>query len=131
MNRPPLEVADLVRAAGHSFIERSRRWITWQHIKVLRAIARCRTAALGGHFDECTDCGYRPAISYNSCRNRHCPKCQANARDRWLEARRQELLPTRYVHVVFNPASATGIPCSAEQKSHLWFAAPCQCRNTS
>src|SRR5882724_6268585 len=101
MNRPPLEVADLVRAAGRAFIERSRRWITWQHLKVLRAIARCRTAALGGHLDECTDCGYRPAISYNSCRNRHCPKCQANARDRWLEARRKELLPTRYVHVVF------------------------------
>src|SRR5215472_18477263 len=101
MNRPPLEVADLVRAAGDSFIERSRRWITWQHIKVLRAITRCRTAALGGHLDKCTDCGYRPPISYNSCRDRHCPKCQANARDRWLEARRQELLPTRYVHVVF------------------------------
>jgi hypothetical protein len=101
MNRPPLEVADLVRSAGRSFIERSRRWITWQHLKVLRAIVRCRTAALGGHFDECTDCGYRPAISYNSCRDRHCPKCQANARDRWLQARRQELLPTRYVHVVF------------------------------
>jgi len=61
MNRPPLEVADLVRAAGRGFIERSRRWITWQHIKVLRAIVRCRTAALGGHLDECTDCGYRPA----------------------------------------------------------------------
>jgi hypothetical protein len=101
MNRPPLEVADLVRAAGRAFIVRSRNWITWQHLKVLRAIARCRTAALGGHLDECTDCGYRPAISYNSCRNRHCPKCQANARHRWLEARRQELLPTRYVHVVF------------------------------
>jgi hypothetical protein len=101
MDRPPLEVADLVRAAGHSFVERSRRWITWQHLKVLRAIARCRTAALGGHLDKCTDCGYRPAISYNSCRDRHCPKCQANARNRWLEARRQELLPTRYVHVVF------------------------------
>src|SRR6201994_727281 len=101
MNRPPLEVADLVRAAGRGFIECSRGWITWQHLKVLRAIARCRTAALGGHLDECTDCGYRPAISYNSCRNRHCPKCQANARDRWLEARRRELLPTRYVHVVF------------------------------
>src|SRR5712692_8430308 len=100
MNRPPLEVADLVRAAGRAFIKRSRKWITWQHLKVLRAIARCRTAALGGHLDECTDCGYRPAISYNSCRNRHCPKCQANARHRWLEARRQELLPTRYVHVV-------------------------------
>ena len=101
MNRPPLEVADLVRAAGHAFIEHSRRWITWQHLTVLRAIARCRTAALGGHLDQCIACGYRPVISYNSCRNRHCPKCQANARTRWLEARRQELLPTRYVHVVF------------------------------
>ena len=101
MNRPPLEVADLVRAAGRAFIEHSRKWITGQHLKVLRAIARCRTAALGGHLDECTDCAYRPPISYNSCRDRHCPKCQANARDRWLDARRKELLPTRYVHVVF------------------------------
>jgi Transposase zinc-binding domain/Putative transposase len=100
MSRPPLEVADLVRAAGDAFIERSRKWITSKHVKVLRAIARCRTAALGGHLDECTRCGHR-AISYNSCRNRHCPKCQAGARDRWLAARRQELLPTRYVHVVF------------------------------
>src|ERR1700688_922333 len=101
MNRPPLEVADLVRAAGCAFLERSRKWITWQHLKVLRAIARCRTAALGGHLEQCPACGARPAISYNSCRNRHCPKCQANARERWLQARRQELLPTRYVHVVF------------------------------
>ena len=100
MDRPPLEVADLVRAAGDAFIERSRKWITWKHVKVLLAIARCRTAALGGHLDECTRCGHR-AISYNSCRNRHCPKCQAGARDRWLEQRRRELLPTRYVHVVF------------------------------
>src|ERR1700752_652162 len=91
MDRPPLEVADLVRAAGDAFIERSRKWITRKHVKVLLAIARCRTAAR---------CGHR-AISYNSCRNRHCPKCQAGARDRWLAARRQELLPTRYVHVVF------------------------------
>src|ERR1700694_5914339 len=100
MSRPPLEVADLVRAAGDAFVERSRKWITGKHVKVLLAIARCRTAALGGHLDECTRCGHR-AISYNSCRNRHCPKCQAGARDRWLAARRQELLPTRYVHVVF------------------------------
>jgi hypothetical protein len=100
MDRPPLEVADLVRAAGGAFIERSRKWITWKHIKVLLAIAQCRTAVLGGHLDECTRCGHR-AISYNSCRNRHCPKCQAGASDRWLAARRQELLPTRYVHVVF------------------------------
>jgi Putative transposase/Transposase zinc-binding domain len=100
MDRPPLEVAHLVRAAGDAFIERSRKWITWKHVKVLLAIARCRTAALGGHLDECTRCGHR-AISYNSCRNRHCPKCQAGARDRWLAARRRELLPTPYVHVVF------------------------------
>src|SRR6202171_2408939 len=100
MDRPPLEVADLVRAAGQAFIERSRKWISWKHIKVLLAIERCRTAALGGHLDECTRCGHR-VISYNSCRNRHCPKCQTNARDRWLAARNRELLPTPYVHVVF------------------------------
>ncbi len=100
MDRPPLEVADLVRAAGQAFIERSRPWITWKHVKVLLAIVRCRTAVLGGHLDECTRCGHR-AVSYNSCRNRHCPKCQASARDRWLEKRRRELLPTPYVHVVF------------------------------
>src|SRR5208337_3950691 len=100
MGRPPLEVADLIRVAGQPFIEASRRWITGQHLKVLAAIERCRTAVLGGHRDKCSRCGYR-AISYNSCRNRHCPKCQAQARDRWLEARRRELLPTRYVHVVF------------------------------
>jgi len=100
MSRPPLEVADLIRNAGAAFIERNRHWLSWKHVKVLRAIARCRTAALGGHLDECTRCGHR-AISYNSCRNRHCPKCQTSARERWIAARRRELLPTRYVHVVF------------------------------
>src|ERR1700686_2787345 len=100
MDRPPLEVADLVRAAGDAFIQRSRKWITCKHLDITLAIVRCRTAALGGHLDECTRCGHR-AISYNSCRNRHCPKCQAGARDRWLEKRRRELLPTPYVHVVF------------------------------
>ncbi len=100
MSRPPLEVADLIRATGAAFIERNRHWLSWKHVKVLRAIARCRTAALGGHLDQCTRCGYR-AISYNSCRNRHCPKCQTAARERWIAARRRELLPTRYVHVVF------------------------------
>ena len=100
MNRPPLEVADIVRCAGQSFIERSRKWINGQHEKVLLAITRCRTAALGGHRDQYSDCGHT-AISYNSCRNRHCPRCQGNARLRWLQARERELLPTRYVHVVF------------------------------
>ena len=101
MSRPPLEVADLIRSAGAAFIERNRQWLSWKHIKVLLAIARCRTAALGGHLDQCTRCGHRATISYNSCRNRHCPKCQTAARERWIAARQKELLPTRYVHVVF------------------------------
>src|SRR6202162_3774812 len=100
MSRPPLEVADIIRAAGEAFIKLNRHWLRWQHVKVLQAIERCRTAALGGHLDECTRCGHR-AISFNSCRNRHCPKCQTGARDRWMEKRRRELLPTPYVHVVF------------------------------
>jgi Putative transposase/Transposase zinc-binding domain len=101
MSRPPLEVADIIRTAGAAFIERNRQWIRWKHVKVLLAIARCRTAALGGHVDECARCGHRATISYNSCRNRHCPKCQTAAREQWIEARRRELLPTRYMHVVF------------------------------
>src|SRR5271169_5779459 len=101
MSRPPLEVADLIRAAGAAFLERNRYWLGWPHVKVLLAIARCRTAALGGHLDQCTRCGHRATISYNSCRNRHCPKCQTAARERWIAARRQQLLPTRYIHAVF------------------------------
>ena len=100
MPRPPIEVADVIRAVGESFFEGSQKWFSWLHLKVLNAILCCRTAALGGHVDKCSACGHQ-AISFNSCRNRHCPKCQANARDRWLEARGKELLPTRYVHVVF------------------------------
>lgn len=100
MNRPPLEVADIIRATGRSFSERHRSWMTGLHLKVLSAIERCRTAALGGHRDRCPRCGQK-AISYNSCRNRHCPKCQTNARDKWLAARTAELLAVPYVHVVF------------------------------
>ncbi len=101
MSRPPLEVADLIRNAGAAFIERNRHWLSWKHVKVLLAIRRCRTAALGGHLDQCTRCGHRATISYNSCRNRRCPKCQTSAQERWIAARRRELLPSRYVHVVF------------------------------
>jgi hypothetical protein len=100
MNQPPFEVADIVRAAGKSFIEKNRSRLSWQHLRVLRAIERCRTAALGGHVDRCSRCGHE-AISYNSCRNRHCAKCQTNARDKWLAAREKELLDAPYVHVVF------------------------------
>jgi hypothetical protein len=100
VNRPPFEVADIIRAVGKSFIEKNRSWLTGLHRKVLSAIERCRTAALGGHKDQCSRCGHQ-AISYNSCRNRHCPKCQSNARDKWLASRQEELLNVPYVHVVF------------------------------
>jgi hypothetical protein len=100
MTPPPIEVADIVRACGAGFLEKSRRWLHWSHLKTLNAIARCRTAALGGHRDKCPKCGHR-AASYNSCRNRHCPKCQTSARDRWVAKRQSEVLPTGYFHVVF------------------------------
>jgi len=101
MPGPPVEVADLVRAAGERFLESRRGWLNRQHRKVLSAIARCRTAALGAHRLRCEDCDHSPPLVYNSCLNRHCPRCQAGTRKRWLEARRKELLPVRYLHVVF------------------------------
>ena len=101
MTRPPFEVADIIRAAGSKFIETHRSWLHGGHLKMLTAIERCRTAALGGHRDQCARCGYKSAISYNSCRNRHCPKCQTGARNQWIAARSEELLPAAYAHVVF------------------------------
>ena len=100
MSQPALEVADILRASGSSFRERYGSHLALQHRKVMDAIVRCRTAALGGHRDQCPRCGHQ-AISYNSCRNRHCPKCQGNARAKWLAARSAELLPVPYFHVVF------------------------------
>jgi hypothetical protein len=100
MTRPPFEVADIIRAHGNSFFEKNLSWLTWLHLRVLFAIEHCRTAVLGGHMDRCDRCGYE-ATSFNSCRSRHCPKCQTNARNQWLTARNQELLPVKYVHVVF------------------------------
>jgi Putative transposase/Transposase zinc-binding domain len=100
MNQPPFEVADIIRQYGNRFVAKNRSWLTWLHLRVLHAIEFCRTATLGGHLDRCRQCGHE-AISFNSCRSRHCPKCQTNARDKWLTARSKELLPVRYVHVVF------------------------------
>jgi hypothetical protein len=101
MSRPTVEVADVFRAQGSNFIDRHRNRIRFQQLKVMQAILRCRTAALGGHIDVCPRCGSDKTISYNSCRNRHCPKCQTQARQRWIADRKQELLETRYFHVVF------------------------------
>ncbi len=100
MTRPTFEVADILRAQGDRFLDRYRSSFDFQQLKAFRAILRCRTAALGGHRDACPSCGHQ-AISYNSCRNRHCPKCQTQARQRWLAARERELLTTSYFHVVF------------------------------
>jgi len=93
-----VELADLVRTHGAAY-RQAHRLTRGQH-RALRAIATCRTAALGGHTEACDQCG-AVRIAYNSCRNRHCPKCQTLAKERWLAARRAELLPVEYFHVVF------------------------------
>jgi hypothetical protein len=99
--RPTIEVADLVRAKGSQFLERYHKTLSYQVLKAYRAVFHCRTAALGGHKDKCVDCRYEAPISYNSCRSRCCPKCQAQARGRWLQAQQRDLLNTNYFHVVF------------------------------
>ena len=101
MSRPALEAADIFRASGDSFLERCESRIAWPLLKVMRAIQRCRTAALGGHRDRCSGCGQDLGLSYNSCRNRHCPKCQGQARHQWIARRVGELVPLGYFHVVF------------------------------
>ena len=101
MTRPAIEVADIVRAKGRQFLERFKAILSYQQLKAFRAVLRCRTAALGGHKDRCVGCAYEPPISFNSCRSRCCPKCQAHARRRWLEAQQRDLLNTNYFHVVF------------------------------
>jgi Putative transposase/Transposase zinc-binding domain len=98
--RPTLEVADIVRAHGEEFLRANARTLSPVQKRVLRAIERCRTAALGGHVEECDRCGHQ-RIAYNSCGNRHCPKCQSLARAKWLDKRQSELLPVEYFHVVF------------------------------
>lgn len=100
MPRPPCEVADVFRSYGEAYRQARSASMPQSHLRVMRAIETCRTAELGGHVDACTHCGAQE-ISYNSCRNRHCPKCQSAAKARWLEARQAELLPVGYFHVVF------------------------------
>ena len=100
IHRPSFEVADIVRAHRSQFIEEYGHLINADQIRVLNAIENCRTAVLGGHVSECDQCGHQ-VISYNSCRNRHCPKCQGASREQWLAERTGELLPVPYFHVVF------------------------------
>jgi hypothetical protein len=98
--RPALEVADIFRVHGAAWRDAQRAHLSLAQLKVMSAIAQCRTAALGGHVLRCDGCGVEQ-ISYNSCRNRHCPKCQSSAAKRWLDARQADLLPVEYYHVVF------------------------------
>ena len=95
-----LEVADIFRAFGPDYRELHSSEMPLRYLRVMRAVEVCRTAELGGHIDQCDHCGQQ-RISYNSCRNRHCPKCQSLAKERWLEARKKDLLPISYFHVVF------------------------------
>jgi len=98
ISRPPLEVADIFRQYGADF--RQRLPLLPEQRRVMQAIEVCRTSVLGGHLEQCDSCSYQ-RVAYNSCRNRHCPKCQALAQRRWLEARLADLLPVPYFHVVF------------------------------
>ena len=100
MPRPTLEVADILRDHGAAWRKANAGHVSLDQLKVMSAIARCRTAALGGHVERCDDCSYT-TIAYNSCRNRHCPKCQGAAAREWLAEREAELLPVPYFHVVF------------------------------
>ena len=107
--RPPLEVADIFHRHGAAYRAEHAGHLSLTQLKVMSAIETCRTAALGGHVEGCTACGHR-RIAYNSCRNRHCPKCQGAAARDWLAAREADLLPVGYFHVVFTvPAEIAGL----------------------
>lgn len=109
MQRPALEVADIFRDLGPAWRQQERGHLSLGQLKVMSAIEQCRSAALGGHALRCSGCA-QAQIAYNSCRNRHCPKCQASAAQRWLEARQADLLPVEYYHVVFTlPAPISAI----------------------
>ena len=100
MSHPTLEVADIFRRYGEAWRARNAAHLSRGQRRVMTAIEICRTAALGGHVERCDDCAHA-RIAYNSCRNRHCPKCQWRAAEAWLAAREAELLPVPYFHIVF------------------------------
>ena len=120
--RRGVELADIFRAHGESY--RRAHPLPVSHLKIMQAVERCRTAALGGHLEQCDSCGYeRPA--YNSCRNRHCPKCQSLAKVKWLDKQKSELLPVGYFHLVFTlPHELNGLILTNKKilLSHLFKA---------
>ena len=109
MSRPALEIADIFRRYGAAWRAAHAGHISLGQLKVMSAIETCRTAALGGHVEACEGCRHT-RVAYNSCRNRHCPKCQGAAAREWLAAREADLLPVGYFHVVFTvPAEIADI----------------------
>ncbi len=108
MIKPTFELAKIIQEYKTTFLEKHTP--LKQHLRVLNAIEHCRTAYMGGHVDQCNSCNH-VRISYNSCRNRHCPKCQTTNRERWINARQQDLLPTTYFHVVFTIPSELNRYC--------------------
>jgi hypothetical protein len=124
MSRPKLEVADIFRRHGAAWRTANKAHLSLAQRRVMTAIEICRTAALGGHVERCEDCAYT-RVAYNSCRNRHCPKCQWPAAQEWLAAREAELLPVPYFHVVFTlPAAISAIAYQNKPKVYgLLFTA--------
>ncbi len=122
MSRPVYELAAIIWRYKTSFTQKHQP--LKQHLSVLNALQKCRTAALGGHVDACDSCGH-VRISYNSCRNRHCPKCQTTNKERWILARQQQLLPVSYFHVVFTIPQELNTWCLhyPKQMYDLLFAA--------
>jgi len=109
VSRPGLEIADVLNRHGDDYLRRHAGHLSLGQLKVISAIRNCRTAGLGGHVARCADCAHT-MIAYNSCRNRHCPKCQGTAAKRWLAERETDLLPVPYFHVVFTlPAPVAAI----------------------
>ena len=131
MSRPKLEVADIFRRFGAAWRAANEAHISLTQRRVMTAIEICRTAALGGHVERCEDCAHT-RIAYNSCRNRHCPKCQWRAAQAWLEAREAELLPVPYFHVVFTlPAKIGAIAYQNKAKVYgLLFTAAAETLTT-
>ena len=134
MPRPALEVADIFRDHGVAWRRANAGHVSLDQLKVMSAIERCRTVALGGHVARCEDCAHT-VIAYNSCRNRHCPKCQGAAAREWLVEREAELLPVGYFHLVFtlpgpiadiayqNKAAIYGLLFTAAAEATLTIAA--------
>jgi predicted Zn-ribbon and HTH transcriptional regulator len=121
-----LEIADIFRNYGLEWRRANKGHVGLNQLKVMSSIEACRTEALGGHVAACTKCNHQH-IAYNSCKNRHCPKCQGPAARDWMAARSEDLLPVEYFHVVFTLPAADCPDRLLEQEGSLWLGVPRVC----